>query len=83
MTPPSSNGKDTTLSRWRQGFDSPWGHAGSQGTTDDIGNIGAVAQCFAFRGFAAKRAQKGSRLRRDRRELHGLSSKKKSYKLGP
>src|SRR6059036_1433697 len=26
--PPSSNGKDTTLSRWEQGFDSPWGHCG-------------------------------------------------------
>src|SRR2546426_3915819 len=25
-SPPSSNGQDTTLSRWEQGFDSPWGH---------------------------------------------------------
>src|SRR6266568_7008978 len=24
--PPSSNGQDTTLSRWEQGVDSPWGH---------------------------------------------------------
>ena len=23
--PPSSNGQDATLSRWRPGFDSPWG----------------------------------------------------------
>jgi DNA-binding response OmpR family regulator len=28
MSPPSSNGQDTTLSRWEQGFDSPWGHEG-------------------------------------------------------
>src|SRR6185295_4408472 len=26
VPPPSSNGQDTTLSRWEQGFDSPWGH---------------------------------------------------------
>ena len=42
--PPSSNGQDATLSRWRPGFDSPWGRrAGTRGRS----SVGRASACHA------------------------------------
>src|SRR6266567_7223285 len=44
--PPSSNGQDTTLSRWEQGFDSPWGHGGGRRLSERVACFGCSARRF-------------------------------------
>src|SRR5207247_11057206 len=54
--PPSSNGQDTTLSRWEQGFDSPWGHGGGRRLSGRVLALGAPRDDFSARAPIAQLA---------------------------
>ena len=46
--PPSSNGQDATLSRWRPGFDSPWGRGrNAVEATCGRSSVGRASACHA------------------------------------
>src|SRR2546428_8019641 len=55
--PPSSNGQDTTLSRWEQGFDSPWGHGGGRRLSGRVLALGAPRDDFSARAPIAQLAE--------------------------